>query len=301
MVGMWQLLVVATILGAAVDAAAQARGGKPGPHTDVPPALPRIAIDPPADFYRSAGSDANFEWYESTVVNASLRIYAFRPFSGDAAAAFPKTLFWDWTPLDFTAAVVGTPQFSKGSMAGADAVLSARYGDANGNSHLRIAIVPRGAPAIALIHLRSATPSGLQQVLPSFNKVFATMRIATGPPRLATGTGADTSAVAGLYLVPRARWTLAGWTGSTYYYLFSADGRVYRGYGLPAAPGGDLRRFDYAMAAQLDPENAGTFEIRGSDLILRLGWQAPSTITARLPDAAGRVTIENSTLTRQVK
>jgi hypothetical protein len=84
-------------------------------------------------------------------------------------------------------------------------------------------------------------------------------------------------------------------TASTYYYLFSNNGRVYRGYGLPKAPGGDIHRFDYAAAPLEDPENTGTFAVRGNQLVIRMGWQYPYTITTSVPDGEGRVTIENST------
>jgi hypothetical protein len=92
-----------------------------------------------------------------------------------------------------------------------------------------------------------------------------------------------------------------GSVASTYYYLFSSDGRVYRGYGLPKAPGGDIKRFDYAAAAQEDPENVGTFEVRGGQLVIQMGWQYPYTITVKVPDSQGKITIENSTFTRQLR
>lgn len=263
-------------------------------------ALPRLAIDPPAGFFRSPGGDPNVHTYDSTIVNATLRIYAFRPFAGDVLTTFRQTLFHNWTPIDFEHPVVGTPEFGRGTAPGADAVLSARYVDTTGRAHLRIAIAASGNRAIALVHLRAATPSGLQQVLPSFDRVFASLRVTTSPPPLATGTGANTSAVAGLYLGSRLRQTMTGWMADTYFYLFSADGRVYRGYRLPKAPAGDLQRFDYAQAAELDPENAGTFTIKNGTLVLRMGWASPETITVAMP-VDGTISIQGSTLTRQVK
>ena len=286
-------ILVSVVAGAIAAAGIAAQGS-----------LPRLTIDPPQGFLRSPISGADVESYDSFAVNATLRIYPFRPVTGDAVQTFQRTLFLERTPLDVVAGGrISQPVFDRATMAGADAVLSARYGDTNGRSHLRLAVVIGGGTAVAIIHLRTETPSGMEQVLPSFRKVLGTMRIDGGPLRLAKGTGADTRAVAGLYTVPRLKLSpVAGAsTMSTYFYLFSADGRVYRGYGLPKAPQGDITRFDYAAAAQEDPENAGTFEIRGNQLVLRMGWQYPYSITTAVPDAAGNVTIENSTLKRQLK
>jgi hypothetical protein len=264
------------------------------------PALPSLVIDPPDGFYRSAGSGPTVDWYDSFIVNATLRIYPFRAVTGDAIQTFQQTLFLDWTPLDVPAGRIGQPAFDRTTMTGADAVLSARYLDSNGRSHLRLAILINGGRAAAIVHLRAETPSGLEQVLPSFRKVLSTMKISSAAPRLSEGTGADTRAVAGLYMAPRMKLSTPP-AMSTYYYLFSADGRVYRGYGLPSAPNGDLNKFDYAAAAKNDAENAGTFEIKGAQLVIHMGWQHAYTITIGVPDKAGRITIENSTLTLQVR
>ncbi len=268
-----------------------------------PQGLPTLTIDPPEDFYRSAGSDANVQWYDSTIVNATLRIYSFRLFTGDASRVFHETLFGDWTNLDPVTNLAGPPVFSRGSMAGADAVFAARFLDINGRSHMRLAIVANGGRAVAIVHLRAETPSGIERVLPSTIKVLSSMRVTTGPPRLSGGpAGVDTRAVAGLYVTPRLKMLSAtGSVASTYYYLFSPDGRVYRGYGLPKAAGGDIHRFDYAAAAREDPENAGTFEVRGDQLVIRMGWQHPYLISTKIPDSEGKVTIENSTFSLQLR
>jgi hypothetical protein len=80
-----------------------ALGAAPAPTATpatAPQTLPTISIDPPENFYRNVGSDANVQWFESTIVNATLRIYPFRAFAGDAAQAFRETLLRDWTNLD---------------------------------------------------------------------------------------------------------------------------------------------------------------------------------------------------------
>jgi hypothetical protein len=270
-----------------------------------PQRLPTLTIDPPQDFGHSPGSDSNLQWYDSVITNATLRIYAFRSFAGDATRTFRETLFREWTSLDPVDTLAGPPVFDRASISGADTVLTARFLDGDGRSHLRLAVVANGGRAVAIVHLKAESPEGFEQVVPSLRKVLNTMRVTTGPARLSSGSaGADTRAVAGLYMVPRLKLTPLSATGSvasTYYYLFSSDGRVYRGYGLPKAPDGDIKRFDYAAAAQEDPENAGSFEVRGGQLVIQMGWQYPYTITVKVPDSQGKITIENSTFTRQLR
>jgi hypothetical protein len=273
--------------------------------TAEPTRLPTLTIDPPQDFVHGPESDANLQSYDSVIVNATLRIYAFHSFAGDAQRTFRETLFRDWTSIDPIDSLAGPPVFDRTSMPGADTVLTARFLDGNGRSHLRLAVLANGGRAVAIVHLKAETPEGFEQVVPSLRRVLSTMRVTTGPPRLSSGpAGADTRGVAGLYMVPRLKLTPFSATGSvasTYYYLFSSDGRVYRGYGLPKAPNGDIKRFDYAGAAQEDPENTGTFEVRGGQLVIQMGWQHPYTITVQVPDSQGKITIENSTFTRQLR
>ncbi len=265
--------------------------------------LPIITIDPPPNFLRNPASTAGMQWYDSSIARVTLRIYSFRSFAGDASRAFRQTLLGELTSLDPVNNLAAPPTFAPVTMDGADSVTTARFLDLNGRSHYRVAIVAAGGWAVAIVHVKGETEEGYQRALPSVVQVLSSMRISTAPARL-TGGGADTRAVAGLYTVARVNlmpFPGGGAASSMYYYLFSPDGRVYRGYGLPKAPGGDIHRFDFATAAQDDPENAGTFELRGDQLVITMGWQSRYTIITRVPDNQGRVTIENSTLTRQVQ
>lgn len=76
-----------------------------------------------------------------------------------------------------------------------------------------------------------------------------------------------------------------------HYYLFSADGRVYRAYDEIRAPGGDMRRFDFEAAKRADPVNSGRYSVRGNELHLELGdGRSRETIKAAKPKG-GRLTI----------
>ena len=76
------------------------------------------------------------------------------------------------------------------------------------------------------------------------------------------------------------------------YYLFSADGRVYRVYDSLQLARGNPARFDFDAAMRADPDNSGRYTVRGAELHIQLGGRAPQTIVTALPEG-GRLTIEN--------
>ena len=48
-----------------------------------------------------------------------------------------------------------------------------------------------------------------------------------------------------------------------HYYLFSAEGRVYRAYDQLEVPGGDISGFDFNAAQRADPVNSGRYTVKG--------------------------------------
>lgn len=81
------------------------------------------------------------------------------------------------------------------------------------------------------------------------------------------------------------------WLVATRFYLLSPDGRFHRGYNLPSASGGDVRRFDYAGAERADPGNTGTFALEGRRVVFR-----PRTgDTAQGELAGGELKVDNMT------
>jgi hypothetical protein len=101
--------------------------------------------------------------------------------------------------------------------------------------------------------------------------------VAPAPPQTVAASGVaggSSSGRAGLYLAQVNRIYLGpnfGGSGGmttdykldTEFHLLSADGRVYRGYGLPEVPGGQLRNFDFDAARRKDPGNVGTYTAQG--------------------------------------
>jgi hypothetical protein len=79
-------------------------------------------------------------------------------------------------------------------------------------------------------------------------------------------------------------------TRALLFYLFSADGRVYRHYDALDVPGGNIAHFDFDTAERNDRENSGRYTVDGGKLIIRMEGQQPETIVTDTP-REGRLTI----------
>ena len=246
-----------------------------------PPGFYRSAIYPPADF-------------SSQEVNASLQVYPFRVVNGDVRQAFSRTLLREMIDARFQeASVAKGVRLDQFSMPGADTVLRARFQESSfgqPREHMRMAVVVGNAVAIL-----DASANGMvswQRVVPHLNAFLATLSVAAGTPEPPYGVpsagtaGAAGRAVAGLYMGFRNKYEVlfGRYAYAAYYYLFSADGRVYRAYDELNVPGNDPARFDFAAAQRRDPVNSGQYMIRGNSIIVRLGPpHDPETFEAPLP------------------
>jgi hypothetical protein len=274
-----------------------AQQGAPVLRYDAPPNFSRSAITPPDD-------------YSSNEFNASLQVYPFRPFSGDIAQMFQKTLLREWIDARFQESGIGAPpELRSGTDRAGHPVLSAQFVEANGGRlHLRMVIVAGQAAAIV-----DASASGMQtwqRAWPAFTAVGASLRVDAASPPAATLTESPAPAgrsVPGLYVartmkdavdVNRAPGFNMMRVPALLYYLFSADGRVYRVYDSLALAAGNPGRFDFDAAQRADPDNSGRYTIRGKELHIQLGGRSVQTIVTTLPEG-GRLTIENEHFERK--
>ncbi|HEX7286742.1 MAG TPA: hypothetical protein VF532_11215, partial [Candidatus Angelobacter sp.] len=184
------------------------------------------------------------------------------------------------------------PQHEKRTVPGADeAILTAFTENYWGKPamHLRLAVVASQAIGVVYIY---ADRDAWQYYHDSLDNFLRSIRVeAEEKPPAANSSPQQNAArrsVAGLYL--------GQWMTSTRFYLLSEDGRFYRGHRLPSAPGGDIRRFDYQHAREVDPENSGTYRVTGNELIFEIASQNP--IKVPLP-VEGQVKIEAITYKRQ--
>jgi hypothetical protein len=246
-----------------------------------------LRYTPPANVFRSSVPPG--ENYSFNGFNAQVQVYPFRPFSGDIAQLFQRTLLRDWiSPMYQEENVAGAPRIQISAIPGADLVLAASFNENRvgvARPHMRMLIVA-GTEA-AIVDASAGTPQSWQQAVPALNQMAGTMRIETARAA-APLTAAAGNAIAGLYqgIKPKYMATMVNVTGSGYYqnalhfYLFSADGRVYRAYDKLETPGG---RFDFDGAERRDPMNSGRYTVDGGKLLIRMNRDSPEKIVTDVP------------------
>lgn len=268
---------------AAMTSVARAQTPLPQLKFEDPPGFMRSAAYPPADF-------------SSQEVNASLQVYPFRPFQGDVRQAFSRTLFRDFIDPQYREENVAAGAKLDGiALPGADYVLRARFNEVIAGlprERLRMAVVSGGA--VAIVDAQANSLTSWQHVLPQLNAFASTLRVVAGAPEpdYSAPAGPAGRAIAGLYMGFTRKYMTDLQRGPAYgyyanavqYYLFSADGRVYRHYDELKVPGKDPARFDFAAAEREDPVNSGRYTIKGDSVFVRLGpAERPERLALRLP------------------
>jgi hypothetical protein len=228
---------------------------------------------PPANSFKSAlGADD----YQLNGTNASVQVYQFRPFTGDIKTQFQATLLRDWIdPMHKEENVYGQVTGQNINVPGADYAISASFLEGRaglGRPHNRMLIV-KGNEA-ALVDASAGTLQGWQQAMPRLNQMASSFKV-EGAPQAAPLSIEAGNSVAGLYQGMKAKYTatmqnVTGYSSyqtALHYYVFSANGRVYRAYDKLEAPGG---RFDFDAAERRDPQNSGRYTVDKGKLVIRM-------------------------------
>ena len=255
-------------------------------------------------------------WFaENTYPGAILQVYGFRPLSGDFPTRFRRTLLRELIQKDVQEArLAAPPQVDAVQIPGADAALSARFvEDYWGTARHRLRIAVYAGGAVALVDYVAHDVGSFDHSFPGIAEMMKTMNVGAAKAKrtpTVQQVGAAKS-VAGLYLgsalqfVPSpvlgASTGSGSWMSGTRFYLLSADGRVYRGYRLPKAPGGDIQRFDFENAKAEDPYNSGVFVVESDRVVLRFGGGvAPQEESSALPKANGPLEINGTRYQRHL-
>jgi hypothetical protein len=270
--------------------------------------LPELKFQDPPNFYRSAiYPPADFT---SNEVNASLQVYPFRAFTGNVQQAFARTLFREFIdPRYVESNVAPGAKLDAITIPGARMVLRARFNEVVvGLPRERLRMVVVGDNAIAIVDAQAISPTSWQRVLQPLNIFASSLRVVAGIPEPAYGTPPPDvgHAVAGLYMGFARKYMTdlqhpgyGYYTNALLYYLFSADGRVYRHYDELRVPGNDPARFDFAGAQRADPVNSGVYAVHGDSLYMRLGTpDRPEKIATLLP-SGGSIQIGTVSYKRQ--
>ena len=262
----------------------------------LPAQAQELRYEPPPNFSHSAITPPDD--YSSNEFNAGFQVYPFRRVDGDAEQAFRRTMLREWIdPRYREENVAAPPEFRIGGVRGADKVVTARFAESIAGiprQRMRMLIVSGGSAAI--VDASANSMATWQRAVPALNVMAATLRVeASAPVAVARGGG-----IRGLYMGTKPKYVVdlnrpVGYGShvmALHYYLFSADGRVYRAYDDLKVPGGDPARFDFEAARRADPANSGRYSIAGGKLRLQMGeGRPPEVIDADAPQG-GRVKIQ---------
>jgi hypothetical protein len=227
---------------------------------------------PPNSFKSAIGADD----YQLNGTNASVQIYQFRPFSGNVRQQFEATQLREWIdPMHKEENVASQIQLQNIAVPGADFAITASFTENRvglQRPHNRILIV-KGNEA-ALVDASAGTLQGWQQAIPRLNQMSATFKV-EGAPQAAPLSIEAGNSVAGLYQGMKAKYTatmqnVTGYSSyqtALHFYVFSANGRVFRAYDQLSAPGG---KFDFDAAERRDPGNSGRYTVDKGKLVIKM-------------------------------
>jgi hypothetical protein len=246
-----------------------------------------LQYTPPVGAFQAGADDYSFNGF-----NGSLRIYQFRSYSGNIQQQFQSTQLKEWIdPVHREENLGAQPTYQRLDIPGSQLAIVASFAEnlvGIPKPHLRMLVVA-GREA-AILDASSSRVNSWQQALPQVNAVISSMRVQAqaAPPPLSAAAG---NAVAGLYMGTKDKYTAtmmnitghASYTTALHFYLFSADGHVYRAYDQLSVPGGDISRFDFDSAVRTNPINSGTYTVDGDKLIIHMMGATPEAITADAP------------------
>ena len=259
---------------------------------------PELRYNTPAGFMGGGGKPP--ETWLSNNIDGMIDIYPFQAFGGDFRGQFSKTLFGERIKQqNRETRLLSQPSAEAASVPGADAAMILRFiSDHAGYTryHARLAILAGGA--VAIIDVSASGSEAFQRNWPGALGLLKSLTVVKdGPQRAAAAAApADVPAsaarakVAGLYMGsamvfqanPFGGVGSGTWVPGTKWYLLAPDGRVHAGFKLPQAPDGDIRRFDFEAAKRAAPQYAGTYEVAGNRVTIKLGLE---TVVAELRPA----------------
>ena len=252
-----------------------------------PVAPPELMYSMSPDFLGRPGAGS----FVAKGVDGFIHIYDFRPYRGNFEEEFRRTLLREWVAADVREdKLVGAPNVQSAQMPGTEKVMMARFRqDYWGTARERLRVALQASGHLAIVDINIKDMEAWQRYQPGISTFLDSLKVRAADPIPAAGPGGFD--VAGLWLANKSQFNpnVLGGVGSgsfqmgTEFYLLSPEGRAYRGRKLPKAPGGDIRRFDFAGAQGEDPQNSGNYFVRGDQIVIRLGPPPHETITATRP------------------
>lgn len=237
---------------------------------------PALSYDPPAGWKRGPYSSPVV--YTAPGGQAELHVYDFQRYDGDVRARLRETRLFELIGIEHREdRPLELPKAGELNLQGAGAVPFVTFAEQrNGVVRYRLRAAIPAPGAVALVDFHALTLDAWKRELATLDKVFASMRVGDAPPTAVQAPARSGAGASGLYLATVRRMVFrptggTDWETSTEFYLLSADGKLYRGHGLPQVPGGNLARFDYDKARRDDPGNSGMYSASGDQVTLAVG------------------------------
>ena len=118
---------------------------------------PALQYERPSGFSRGGGD--GHTWIADSL-DGVIHVYPFRPFHGDLAGEFQRTLFRDWILAPYQEDKrLDQPTFTSLNVKGAEAAIAASFKNFNGGApreHLRVAVLASGR--VALVDISANSP-----------------------------------------------------------------------------------------------------------------------------------------------
>jgi hypothetical protein len=269
-------------------------------HAAAQSTVPLLRYAPPANAIQIGTGQPDD--YSFSGFNASVQIYPFRPFTGNIQQAFQANLLREWIAPQYQEQNLGgAPQFVAMSVPGADLAIVATFLE-TGFVRLRRRVLIVAGNHAAIIDASAGTQQSFAALSQHLGALGNSLHVeaARAPAALTIAGG---RAVAGLYQGIALKVTVNTIAGgldnrrALHYYLFSADGRVYRRYDSPPVAAANIASFDFAAAEQADRSNSGRYTIDNGRLIIHMQDQLPDIVTE--PPKNGALTINAVTYQRQ--
>jgi len=269
-------------------------------HAAAQSTVPLLRYAPPANAIQIGTGQPDD--YSFSGFNASVQIYPFRPFTGNIQQAFQANLLREWIAPQYQEQNLGgAPQLVAMSVPGADLAIVATFLE-TGFVRLRRRVLIVAGNHAAIIDASAGTQQSFAALSQHLGALGNSLHVeaARAPAALTVAGG---RAVAGLYQGIALKVTVNTIAGgldnrrALHYYLFSADGRVYRRYDSPPVAAANIASFDFAAAEQADRSNSGRYTIDNGRLIIHMQDQLPDIVTE--PPKNGALTINAVTYQRQ--
>jgi len=270
------------------------------------PGVPQLRYQPPPNYTKNATTPPDD--YTSNEYSASIQIYPFRPFAGNIEQILKATMLADWVlPRYRERVITRTPEFKQTPIRGSDLAVSARFSETVAgmpNERLRLAIVSNNM--VAIVDITANSVATWNRAVPALNSFNNSLRVDIVPaarsPQTPPANSPGTAAIAGIYRGTKPKPKNPARPGDSvmtpHFYLFSADGRVYRTYDNINLPGGAPDRFDFETARKTDPGNYGRYTIVGNQMRIVMSGNPPEVFVGAVPKD-GRVSIQNVVYVRQ--